>query len=84
MVLAELEPEFAKLDIRILATDIDASVIHEARTGLYDRAAIEGIPAPYRHKYLMPEGTNFRICEPLRRLVSYRELNLHETRNNFV
>ncbi|PCD76924.1 CheR family methyltransferase [Pseudothioclava arenosa] len=79
MVLAELEPEFAKLDIRILATDIDASVIHEARAGLYDRAAIEGIPAPYQHKYLMPEGTNFRICEPLRRLVSYRELNLHET-----
>ena len=79
MVLAELEPDFEKLDIRILATDIDPSVISEARNGLYELGSIESIPEPYRNKYFEAEGTKFRVCVPLRNLVTYRELNLHET-----
>lgn len=78
MVLADLEPDFEKLDIRILATDIDPSVIIAGKAATYDHATLESVPAAYRRKYLEPEGAKFRIIEPLRNLVTFRELNLHD------
>ncbi len=80
MVLAALEPGFAKLDIRILASDIDPEVLRRGRDGWYDEREQDDIPENYRRAFLTPcvnaGRSGIRISGELRRLVSFRELNL--------
>lgn len=49
LLLHEACPDAARLDIRILATDIDPQVLARAEAGLYPAAALEGIP-PRLHR----------------------------------
>ena len=55
MTVLSLMPEAADRDVRILATDIDPNVVKEGRAGLYDRAALEGVP-PAEFKRFSPSG----------------------------
>lgn len=77
MVLADLATDVGALDIRILATDIDPQMIARGREALYDTSVIETVPSPLR-RFLLPEEGALRIAPELRRLVSFRELNLHD------
>lgn len=78
MTVLSLMPDAADRDIRILATDIDPNVVEEGRAGLYDRAALEGVPPTEFKRFLRPEGKggNFSVSDDMRRLISFRELNL--------
>ncbi|MGI3901830.1 MAG: protein-glutamate O-methyltransferase [Janthinobacterium lividum] len=78
MTVLSLMPEAADRDVRILATDIDPNVVKEGRAGLYDRAALEGVPPAEFKRFLRPDekGGTFSVSDDLRRLVSFRELNL--------
>ncbi len=83
MVLADLEPDYLQMDIRILASDIDLNVIETGRAGIYDAGQLANVPEEYRERYFQPAEDNgkeaVRIIEPLRRIVCFRELNLlHE------
>lgn len=77
MELAALAPDLDKLDIRLLATDIDPQMVERGRDGYYEDAALAAVPAALRKKYVRDEAGGGRICDTLRRLVSFRELNLH-------
>lgn len=67
-------------DIRILASDIDTQVLHDASEGLYDPEAIAEMPASYQSRYLLPEqtlqGRKFRVNDTLRNLITFRHRNL--------
>ena len=78
MTVLSLMPDAADRDIRILATDIDPNVIEEGRAGIYDRAALEGVPPAEFKRFLRPDGKagNFGVVDEIRRLISFRELNL--------
>ena len=78
MTVLSSMPEAADRDVRVLATDIDPNVIEEGRAGLYDRAALEGVPPAEFKRFLRPEGKggSFGVTEEIRRLVAFRELNL--------
>ncbi len=82
MVLADMEPDYLQMDIRILASDIDPNVIVTGRAGIYDAGQLVDVPEEYRAKYFQPVAREGRECarivEPLRRLVCFRELNLLE------
>lgn len=81
MVLNEMEPKLASRDIRILATDIDAEVLAFARAGTYPLSMIEGVPPALASKYLATVAGSpdqRQVTDPLSRLVSFRDLNLHE------
>jgi chemotaxis protein methyltransferase CheR len=78
MVLAEMASDFARLDIRILATDIDPVMIACGRAGTYDSAAVEAVPEALRRKYFEPTSDGQRVIQPVRDCVSFRELNLHD------
>ena len=78
MVLADMAPDFAGLDIRILATDIDSKMIERGREAVYDPTAMSSIPAPFQ-RFASPTPDGLRLSESLRTLVSFRELNLHES-----
>lgn len=66
--------------VRILATDIDTSVLAKARQGIYPIDQVQKIPADQlKHFFLRGAGKNdgqARIRDELRNLVSFQHLNL--------
>ena len=77
MTLAELASDLDRLDLRILATDIDPVMIGRGRAALYDESALEPVSAALRTKYFTKEDGGYRVVERLRNLVRFHELNLH-------
>jgi len=79
IALLSLWPEAASGDVKILATDIDRNVIATAEAAVYDEQQLEGVSAEQRRKYFEPAGEErMRLVESVRRLVSFRRLNLLE------
>ncbi len=75
MLLRELGkgPEHAE----ILGTDLSTQVIHRAREGRYTRAEMQrGLPSNYRDRYFVHEGTEWRLCEEVRSLVRFEQMDL--------
>ena len=79
MLITELEPNAADLDIRILATDVDQAVLSRAREGLYKHDCIDDIlPHVANARLFATKDKAFiEMPEHLRRLVSFKHLNLH-------
>jgi chemotaxis protein methyltransferase CheR len=67
-------------DTRILATDIDTSVLSHAFEGIYSADSVKPIEDPLLRKYfLRGKGSDqgkFMVKEPLKKLISFRRLNL--------
>jgi chemotaxis protein methyltransferase CheR len=76
VTILSLMPDAADHDIRILATDIDTQMLAEGRAGLYPAQAIAAVPGELRARWFEREGDGWRVSEPLRRLVTFNELNL--------
>ena len=76
MTVLRLLPGAAKLDVRILATDIDTTVLAHARDGRYGAQAIALLPAALRDTWFVRDGSGWQIGEALRELVAFRPLNL--------
>lgn len=65
-----------RIQDRILATDIDQDVLEKGRQGLYSGKAVEGIPFPWREKYIRGENGQYRVSEEIRRMVSFERHDL--------
>ncbi|WP_299507984.1 CheR family methyltransferase [uncultured Roseobacter sp.] len=80
MVLLEVAPDVAKLDLRILATDIDPEVVNFAKQSSYHERLVGGIPTELLHKYFQCVKQNdekiYQAGGQLLKLISFRELNL--------
>jgi chemotaxis protein methyltransferase CheR len=82
LTVLSLMPNAADLDVRILASDIDPNVVSFGRTGIYDASALEPVPADMRRRWFTeahtstPENRLFEVCDAMRTLVAFRELNL--------
>ena len=66
-------------DIKILATDISTRVLKTAEAGCYSRERIQGIPDALRTRYFTTNRSTphqVRVADPVRRLISFRHLNL--------
>jgi chemotaxis protein methyltransferase CheR len=76
-------PDLTNWDVRILATDIDSTVLDRGREGVYRKKQIEPVPPMLRQKYLIRQGTRqepeFLVRPELKRLVAFRHLNLMTT-----
>lgn len=78
MTVLDLCPDADKLDLRILATDIDPRILQHAVRARYSAAERAAIPRPL-HAWLVDRGREgFSIGPAARRLVSFGELNLIE------
>lgn len=70
-------PEAGRLDLRILATDIDPEVLARAREGAYSEDEVAGLPPPRRAALFgAGDGPPCRIRPDLQSLVTFRPLNL--------
>jgi chemotaxis protein methyltransferase CheR len=78
LTLLGLLPDAANYDVRILATDIDPNMIAFGKEGVYDRAALEPVPASLCQRWFTAErGAGTMSAGPeLRTLVAFKKLNL--------
>lgn len=77
MVILDQCPEAALLDIKILASDIDARVLETAKAGVYPMDQRGAIPA-HLQKFTQTQNqsSDFSITEAPRQLITFAELNL--------
>lgn len=80
LTLLSVIPEAPRLDVRILATDIDPVVVETARAGVYSEEAVSAIPAALRDKWMSRERENgrtiWRVGAEMRSLIAFNTLNL--------
>ncbi len=79
MALAVLSvlPEAPDLDVKVLATDINADMVARGRAGLYPATALGDVPAEDRSRWFEPAGAGaWRARPALAGLVAFRVLNL--------
>lgn len=80
MTLRETIADIDKLDIRILATDLDSNVVRTAANGIYPLSSIKGLDKQYCRRWLR-RGTGShegmaRVIPEIQNLVAFRQLNL--------
>lgn len=80
LTVLSILPEAPSLDVRILATDLNADVVNKGRAAVYDRQEASAIPPALKSKWTSPctvrDEPSFQISDEARSLVSFRELNL--------
>jgi len=77
MVVAELAPAMPGRRVEIVGTDIAREPLDRARAGLYTQFEIQrGLPMQMLVKHFAKEDGQWRIKQPLRDSVSFREWNL--------
>jgi chemotaxis protein methyltransferase CheR len=65
--------------VTILATDISKAALARAEAGSgYSERSVRNLSPHLRARYLLPEGTHFRVKDQLRALVRFRHHNLIE------
>ncbi|MBL8774015.1 MAG: protein-glutamate O-methyltransferase [Phenylobacterium sp.] len=77
MTLLDALPEAGRLDVRILATDIDPVVVQRARLGQYDPAELQPVPPALRQRYSQDVDGQAVMADEVRALISFGTLNLH-------
>jgi chemotaxis protein methyltransferase CheR len=77
MIVAESRPWLGDRRVEIVGTDLSREVLARAREGLYSQFEVQrGLPIQLLVKYFRQEGTNWRIAEEIRAMVTWREGNL--------
>lgn len=74
MILRRLSPGVRH---RILATDLDETILGKAAAGgPYMASEVKGVPRELAGKHLMADGDHFRVAEDIRRRVEFRQHDL--------
>lgn len=79
LTLLSMMPDANNYDIRVLATDIDKNILAKASDGTYEKTLISSVPINLRSKGFKAARDQtdiFRVSEELRKLISFRQLNL--------
>jgi chemotaxis protein methyltransferase CheR len=77
ILLAESFPALRDWRVRILASDVDESVLARARAGLYDPFEVNrGLPGDLRARHFERCGTRWRASSALRDRIEVRKVNL--------
>lgn len=77
LVLKENFPQLDSWSVKIIATDINNEVLEQARSGVYSQIEVNrGLPAPMLIRHFEKIGSEWRIKEPLRKMVEFRPVNL--------
>jgi chemotaxis protein methyltransferase CheR len=76
--LLEHWADIARLDVEIIASDIDTAILQQAQQGLYSDRSVAQLPLPYRQKYFRRTKGGYQIIEDLRSAVEFTRVNLAE------
>ncbi|MBB1251412.1 protein-glutamate O-methyltransferase CheR [Rhizobium sp. G21] len=77
--LMEHWPHIDRYDVEILGSDIDTSILANARTGIYSPRSVQGVPPHQLKKYFtkLRDG-NWQISQDLRDSVEFLRANLNQ------
>ncbi|MCY0966048.1 CheR family methyltransferase [Parathalassolituus penaei] len=81
IAICVLRAKFPKdWDVRILATDLDSSVLETGRNAVYPIDHLDPVEDELRHKYfrISPDGRKITLIPEVKSLVSFKRLNLLE------
>lgn len=77
IVLTELLGPGHSYNVQLLGTDLSDAVIKQASYGVYNKFEIErGLPRERLQRYFLPCGTDWKIKDEIRSIVSFRKMNL--------
>jgi len=79
MTVREHFPELATWDVKVIASDINRTVIERAREGVYRQSEVNrGLPTPMLVKYFERQGADWGVKPVIKQMVRFIELNLLE------
>ncbi|HBG18213.1 MAG TPA: chemotaxis protein [Desulfobulbaceae bacterium] len=76
MYLLEYWPGINHWDVEIISSDIDTTIISQARRGLYSERSVQNLPQNLLEKYFRHKGDGYQICDDLRQAVEFTKVNL--------
>ena len=76
MLLRESIEDIDTWQVTIVATDIDRSALQRAETGVYSEHSLSKLPEGYREKYFTETDGGWQIAEQIRKMVTFKQLNL--------
>jgi chemotaxis protein methyltransferase CheR len=76
--LTENWPGLAHVDVEVVASDIDTSVLNRARAGLYDARAVQNLPSSLLARHFDRQGDAWRISQGMRSAVRFATVNLSD------
>jgi chemotaxis protein methyltransferase CheR len=80
--LLENWPDVNKHDIEISASDIDTSVLRQARAGLYEDRSVQNLPASVKARYFVRGAdARWQLNRDLRESVDFFTVNLSDRRD---
>lgn len=62
--------------IKIIATDIDNTILGKAKSGRYTDKSIAGVPSELKNKYFSKDGDFYVISDDIKRCIDFRQHNL--------
>lgn len=79
LTVLDVLPDAVKLDVKILATDIDPNVVAKAKEGIYSNEEVQPVPANLREKWMKKHPRGWQAGENMKALVTVKQLNLMST-----
>jgi chemotaxis protein methyltransferase CheR len=77
MTVREHFPELASWEVKVIATDINATVLERARAGTYRQLEVNrGMPVHMLMKYFERQGADWVLKPVIKNMVKFMELNL--------
>lgn len=64
--------------IEIVGTDINETVIAQAKEGVYNAYSVRNIPDVYKRKYIREDNGKFILSPDVKKFVTFNKLNLYE------
>ncbi len=64
--------------IEIVGTDINETVVAQAKEGIYNAYSVRNIPEMYRRKYIREEKGSFILSPDVKKIVTFNKLNLYD------
>jgi len=82
ITLAESFPDFFQSNVKIIASDIDETILNKAKEGIYNADRVSSMSAQ-RKQFSLVKGKgdyagSIRIKKPLREMIDFRQVNLVE------
>jgi chemotaxis protein methyltransferase CheR len=75
-----IEAGLSDWNIQILGTDFSSQVVERARSGKYQQIEVNrGLPATLLIKHFRRSGTDWQLCDPVRRMVSFETIDLRKS-----
>ena len=80
IILMEMLEPYSAWNVKIVATDIDTSVLATAKKAEYSSRAVKDVPDEYLEEYFRVSGRNYLVKNHVKRPIQFKHLNLMDKR----